>query len=117
MNSEYILRINTDKERYNIITSLLALQPTSIESYWECSINENSILFTDSINYFLDLIEKNIEKLNQNKIISENISIWCLYEYDEQCNMEFHPNELKRLGDAGITLCISCWRRGDNIEL
>ena len=111
MNSEYILRINTNKEKYNIITSLLAIEPTSIESYWEFSINENSILFINSISYFLNLIEKNVEKLNQNKIISENISIWCLYEYEEQCNMEFQPNELKRLGDAGIALCISCWKR------
>ena len=57
------------------------------------------------------------QQINWLKKNTQNISIWCLYEYDEQCNMEFQPNELKRLGDAGITLCISCWRRGDNIEL
>lgn len=37
------------------------------------------------------------------------ISVWYLYKYDEQCNMEFSPERMKRLGDNGITLCISCW--------
>ena len=111
MNSEYILRINTVKEKYNIINTLLSVSPTSTKSYWELSLNENSYLYNKSIIYFLDLLEPNLEKLIQNGLNNENISIWYLYEYDEQCNLEFQPNELKRLGDAGITLCISCWKR------
>lgn len=41
------------------------------------------------------------------------ISIWRYYEYDEQCNFEFSPQELKRMGDNGITFCISCWDTGE----
>lgn len=111
MNSEYILRINTDKEKYNILKDLLLVEPTSIKSYWELSINENSNLYIDSINYFLGLIENNIKELNKNGIKNEDISIWYFYEYDDQCNMEFKPLDLKRLGDNGIALCISCWQK------
>jgi hypothetical protein len=111
MNSEYILRINTDKEKYDILKDLLLVEPTSIKSYWELSIKENSNSYTDAINYFLGLIENNIKELNKNGINNEDISIWYFYEYEEQCNMEFHPMDLKRLGDNGIVLCISCWQR------
>lgn len=111
MNSEYILRINTDKENYNIISTLLAVQPTSTNTYWEFSINENSDLYTNAVNHLLDLIERNIKKLNQNGIKNEDLSIWYLYEYVEQCNMEFQPDELKRMGVNGINLCISCWHK------
>jgi len=111
MNSEYVLRINTDKEKYNTLSSLLAVVPTSTRVYWELSINESSNLYTKAINYFLELIENNIERLNQSGIKKEDLSIWYLYEYEEQCNMEFQPDELKKLGDSGITLCISCWKK------
>ncbi len=110
MNSEYKLRINADEENYTFITSLLSINPTSTRSYWELSIKESSHLHVNAINYFLDLIEKNIDRLNQNGIKNEDLSIWYFYEYDEQCNMEFSPKDLKRLGENGISLCISCWK-------
>jgi hypothetical protein len=111
MNSEYILRINADKEKYNTLSSLLEVMPTSTKVYWELSINESSNLFTKAINYYLELIENNFEKLNQIGIKKEDLSIWYLYEYEEQCNMEFQPDELMRLGNNGISLCISCWKK------
>ena len=30
-------------------------------------------------------------------------------EYDQQCGMEFHPQEMVRLGQNGIHLNIDCW--------
>ncbi len=42
----------------------------------------------------------------------KDITIWMLYEYDQQCNLEFDPIRMKRLGDNGIGLCISCWDAG-----
>lgn len=32
-----------------------------------------------------------------------------LYEYDQQFGMEFHPQEMERLGQNGIHLNIDCW--------
>ena len=110
MNSEYILKINTDKDKLNKITSILGISPTSTENNWELSIFENSELYYNAIHYFLDLIELHLGDLNDIGITMEDVSIWYLYEYDEQCNMEFQPKELKKLGDLGITLCVSCWK-------
>jgi len=110
MNSEYILRINSKNNDSQSITSILGIKATSENNGWEVSIVEKSNLYSKAIDYFLVLIEKNIEKLNQIGILKEDLSIWYLYEYDQQCNMEFQPNELKRMGDQGITLCISCWK-------
>jgi len=108
MNSEFVLRISTDKENYDILSSVLNVIPTSTREYWELSIKEVSAK-DYPLTYLASLIENNIQHLNRNGIRNEDITIWYLYEYDGQCNMEFHPAELKKLGDNGIVLCISCW--------
>ena len=79
MNSEYILRINTDEEKYNTLTTMLGVKPTSTKAYWELSINERSGQYRDAINYFLELIENHIEKLNKIGIKKEDLSLWYLY--------------------------------------
>ncbi len=61
-------------------------------------------------------IEEFIKLINKSKIIIDEfkMSQLCIridYEYEEQCNMEFHPNVLKKLGENGIILCISCWKK------
>jgi hypothetical protein len=53
---------------------------------------------------------QNIEKIHALGISNDDLSIWYLYEYDEQCNMEFHPRQLKKFGELDIVLCISCWQ-------
>jgi hypothetical protein len=115
MYSEYILRIDAEKEKYSILNVLLGIEPTSINSYWELSIKESSKFYNCAINYFLDLLEKNKKELKDNGITSEDISIWYLYEYEGQCNMEFYPNDLKRLGENEITFCISCWEKDNKV--
>jgi hypothetical protein len=65
------------------------------------------------IDYFLSVLEGKYEQLEQIGIARDDIVIWMLYEYDGQCNMEFSPDELKRLGERGIRLCISCWEKED----
>ena len=73
--------------------------------------NTDSEIFYDYIKYFLDLLEEKYDKLCEFGIKNNDISIWYLYEYEEQCNMEFSPLNLKRMGENGITLCISCWEK------
>jgi hypothetical protein len=63
----------------------------------------------DYINYFLNLLENKYERLLKIGIKREDISIWRYYKYDNgQCNLEYSPEETSRLGENGITLCISC---------
>lgn len=80
----------------------------------EVTEEENDPYF-DYINFFLDIIEDKYELLEKIWIKKEYISIWRLYKYDNQCNMEWSAKDLKRLWDNWITLCASCWEI-ENIE-
>jgi hypothetical protein len=107
-------------ETYNAITKILFKMPKketnvqTIPNAWTYEvISENEDPYFDYINEFLHILEDNYEKLHKIGIEKDSISIWLFYEYDSQCNMEFDPKRLKRLGDNGITLCISCWDTGE----
>lgn len=108
-------------DTFNKLTTILGVQPSddfsdfsnNIPSSWTYEVvDDKPGQYFDFINIFLDILEEkyaNLEKLN---IKRSDITVWMLYEYDQQCNMEFDPVRLKRLGDNGITLCISCWDSG-----
>ena len=64
---------------------------------------------TGFINQFLNILETKYSDLEKLNIEREHITFWMIYEYDHQCNMEFDPQRLKRIGENGITLCISCY--------
>lgn len=121
MKSYDSLQINftPSNETYDSITKIIGVKPTDkdfknkIPNTWTYQvIEEQNDPFYDFINKFLDLLEYKYDKLAEIRIKRSDISIWYLYEYDQQCNMEFDPTRLKRLGENGITLCISCWDSG-----
>jgi hypothetical protein len=104
-------------ETFNKITDLLKVKPSNIlgdiPASWVYEIiDEDENTYYDFINEFLDILENKYETLAKLGIERSDITIWYLYEYDQQCNMEFDPKRLKRLGDNGIKLCISCWDSG-----
>jgi hypothetical protein len=110
-------------ETYNLISKILGIKPTDsvdsklseIPNSWEYEvIDKEEDKYYDFINEFLDILETKYEKLAALGIERKDITFWYLYEYDQQCNMEFDPVRLKRLGDNGICLCISCWGTGGN---
>jgi hypothetical protein len=104
-------------ETFNSISKVLGVTPSvgdlrsrKIANTWTLEkVTENEETYFDFINNFLDILEDKYEILSSLGIQKEDISVWHLYEYDQQCNMEFDPIRLKRLGDNSITLCISCW--------
>ena len=108
-------------ETFNKLTSIMGVQPKSFSSHFREDlpscwiyevIDDKKDEWFDFINVFLDLLETKNHEIEELNIKRENISIWLLYEYDQQCNMEFNAQRLKRLGDSGITFCISCWNSG-----
>lgn len=112
----YQLFIQTDnsKELYNSVTTILGLQPTedeaiSYEIWMYCISEAEDEPTVDFINIFLDILEPNFEQLEQLGITKDNINFWLIYEYDKQCGLEFHPQEMARLGQNGIHLCIDCY--------
>lgn len=121
MTDIYQLQIHFDPslETFNSITKILSKLPKkekyiqSIPSVWTYEvICEDEDPHFDFINEFLNILEDNYERLCEIGVEKSYILIWLFYEYDSQCNMEFDPNRLKRLGENGIKLCISCWDSG-----
>ena len=112
----HILSITTDstEETYNRISNLLGLEPKAVDkntkddslySLWEYEVitNEEDEYF-NFINNFLDILNPKLIDLEKLGVIKENILFWLLYEYNQQCAMEFNPQEIKRLGESGIHL-------------
>ena len=118
-NNIYQLQISySSDDQLNKISALLNTAPTKqMASLWclEIEEHENKAYF-DFINRFLDILEGKYEQLKSIGILRKDISVWFLYEYESQCNIEFDPNCLKRLGTEGINLCLSCWQKGSVIE-
>lgn len=121
MGSSYNLRIIVDSNKYPLLTTILGVEPTpksrankrltTNTATWELVISEYSQLYAEAIDYFLNLLRDKAAQLEQIGVSCDSTTIWYLYEYEGQCNMEFHPIDLKRMGDLGITLCISCWEK------
>jgi hypothetical protein len=115
MKRFYSLQICSIAEQIEKITDIIGVSSSNKLEWKYELIEEESSDCINFIDCFLDLLENKYEQLNEIGITRDDISIWMLYEYDNQCNMEFSPNEMKRLGDNGITLCISCWSSGSYI--
>jgi hypothetical protein len=110
----YTLRIHTSIENYLYINNLLGVEGKT-KNGWAYEIVENKN--DDPINFmdtFLSILENKIEKLQEVNISTSDIEFWLVYEYENQCNLEFDPNELLRIGEKGISLCISCYEKDDN---
>ncbi len=117
----YQLFIDTDNnaETYNSVTDILELQPTESAknmtsedrySTWMYMVSETETdQYFDFINNFLDILEPKFDDLEKLGVTRDKILFWKLYEYDQQCGMEFHPQEMARLGQSGIHLNIDCW--------
>ncbi|MDH8702594.1 hypothetical protein M2138_001962 [Dysgonomonadaceae bacterium PH5-43] len=111
---QYIYKLQivcSTKEQQECITKILDINYSKQNgSFWTLELVENENDATiDFINYFLDILNGKFMELESIGIQRDNISIWFLYQYENQCNMEFKSKDLKRLGENGIDLCISCW--------
>lgn len=111
---------------YDSITELLGKNPSGIKdsnapiaipTTWSYEVTSTELdSYFDFINTFLDILDAKYETLYKLGINRKDITIWCFYEYDQQCNLEFDPVRMKRLGDNGITLCITCWDSGKKYQ-
>lgn len=112
IKSIYSLRISCSTlEQLYQVSELLNIKPTKLEGHvWHLEVEEGeNDEYFDFINYFLDIIEGKLTQLESVEVLKSDISIWFLYQYLDQCNMNFLAKDLKRLGNNGIDLCVSCW--------
>lgn len=122
------LHIDTDgtQNNYNEISKILGVQPTDFPrskfdnnpfDMWTYAVDvADEDLYYDFINKFLEILEPKFVDLEKLGVTKDKITIWLLYEYYGQCAMEYHPKEMKRLGESGIALCIDCWQRAEETE-
>ena len=122
------IHIDTDGTQKNCIdiSNLLGVQPTEFPrnkfndnpfGIWTYTVDvADEAPYYDFINRFLDLLESKFAALEKIGVTKDKITFWLLYEYFEQCSMEYHPQEMKRLGESGIVLCIDCWSRTQEEE-
>lgn len=114
MKNFYIMKIHLESSnQVQAITSIIGRQPTRCGDYsWELEFQESDFggRFNDCLNYIESILKSAAFNLEAMQIKLDDISIWILYEYDEQCNLEFPPDQLRRLSELGVSLCISCWQ-------
>jgi uncharacterized protein YegJ (DUF2314 family) len=110
MKYYYSLRIEVEEDKTKQVDQILGVSQNMPNLNWglEIQTKKDDIAF-DFINYFIGILKNNYEKLEDIGVKREDISIWMLYEYDQQCNMEFLPEQLFKIGEEKIALCISCW--------
>lgn len=107
----YKLEILSSEEYIQKIYDQLKISTAKITSTsWRLELTQNEnddyIYF---ITIFVGIISKNINHFKALNIKPEDITVWVLYAYKDQCNMEFSPEQMNKLCQFGITLCISCW--------
>ncbi len=106
-------------DTYNQLTNLLGVTPQKYQktrfyksdepSIWTYQIErEDEEEYFDFINLFIDMVEPKFDELLKLGIDKENILIWLVYVYTEQCALGFSPDEMKRIGDTGISFNIDC---------
>ena len=83
MGHFWSLKIRCDDSLRDAVTAILGVEPNVKESVWELEkIIEEEDAYVNYIEYFLDLLEGNYERLSLTEVERRNISIWLLYEYD-----------------------------------
>lgn len=110
MKYYYSLRIVCEDRLVSEINKILKVESNYPVIGWGYELVQNEDDdYIDFINVFLDILKDKFSQLKNIGIARDCISIWMIYEYNQQCNLEFLPMDLKRLGDDEITLCISCY--------
>lgn len=109
MSYFYSLRIDSNEDVYDEISKILGVDITDYKLGWQLEVKLNNEENRDVIAEFLNLLKDKYRELNQIGVKQDDISIWLIYEYKDQCNLEFEPEILKKLGENGIRLCLSCY--------
>lgn len=103
----YRLQIDCEPTQYENVSIILGVTPSKNRP-WIVEVEAGQIS-SDGITYLVSLLIDKFEQLNQLGITRENISVWIIYAYQQQCNLEFTPTQLGLLSQEAIRLCISCY--------
>jgi hypothetical protein len=108
MEITYILKIFTSS--INDVSLLLKQQSCADNDldYWSYEISE---METDDSKYYdiINFYARNINLLIESNLMTHETELLILYQYNQQCNIEFSHEELLELAKLKLNLCISCW--------
>lgn len=107
----YRLQISTSIDKFPAINQILGIKPNVPDELgWIFEyIQKEEDEYIPFTKKFLSILDGKYEKLKEIGIDRQYISIWYLYAYNGQCNMEFLPEDMLLLGKEGISFCVSCW--------
>jgi hypothetical protein len=111
MPSYYRLKIDCSPSKKKQLDSILGPSNDEFSGGWAWILDEKSPHFPGALIYFADFITANLHTLKNAEISMDDITLWYLYEYVGQCNMEFGPDITKKIGELGVVFCISCWEK------
>jgi len=107
----YRLQIDALKDKYSRINKILGIKPNvPYDLGWIFEyVQKEGDEHIPFIKKFTSILEGKFDNLKEIGIERKDISIWYLYAYNAQCNLEFEPENLLLIGKEGIVFCISCF--------
>lgn len=117
MSRFFSLKIEGASKSFDVVSEIFKYVPVDDNLDWEYTIDEDISTIENPLEYLVELLTDKLPQLIQLGFKKENISLWYLYEYDIQCNMEFSSDLLFKIAKLGIDFCISCWEKGSFISL
>lgn len=104
------LRIRT-KSKVEIVNKIMKKKShTKYDNSWSIDINATKKKsYWEVLNTLIDLVENKIPALQLEGIQKDDVTLWLICGFSGQCNLEFNPKTLERIGNNGITFCISCY--------
>lgn len=108
----YKLQIKSSSiEKTEKLSNLLSIKESKISGFsWILEkVDDFKGEYFDIIDYYIKILIKNSNLFKSSEFNNTEITLWILYEYKNQCNLEFSSVDLKKISDLGIHLCISCW--------
>ena len=113
----YRLQIDFGDSKASDITKILGVEPTSVRhTVWELELTENEA--DQPINFvgrFMAILGGKFDALAVLGVRKNDVTVWLLYEYKGECNLEFSAQDMKVLGNSGVALCVSCWPETESL--
>lgn len=103
----YSLRVNT--KDIKSVEEILGIQSISNDIWIHELIQKEDNEYIDCIDIFSKILIDNLILLEERWIRKEDISIWLLYNFEDQCNLEFSVEQIKKVSELGLWLNISCY--------
>lgn len=108
---DYMLKIYCSDERMSQVSKVLGVDPTEVQhGYWGLEVSDEEIADgVDAVGRVLGLLDGKFEDLERIGVARSDVSIWLFVEYQGQCSLLFTAQDLCRIAEKKLDLCIECW--------